>query len=103
MCWADPRWTPATGQPGPARLILWESAAWTSPAETGSADAGNRSAYCLRGSFGWALEQGQFTLELDLPDGVEAAVELPDGSTRLAAGGSHHFAAWNQTVSSPLM
>jgi alpha-L-rhamnosidase len=51
----------------------------------------------------WALEHGQFTLELDVPGGVEAVVELPDGSTRLVAGGSHRFVAWNQTVSSLLI
>jgi alpha-L-rhamnosidase len=54
-------------------------------------------------SVAWTLEHGQFTLEVDLPDGVEAAVELPDGSTRLVAGGSHQFSAWNQTVSSLLI
>jgi hypothetical protein len=35
---------------------------------------------------------------VDLPYGVEAAVELPDGSIRLVSGGSHQFSAWNQTV-----
>jgi alpha-L-rhamnosidase len=44
-------------------------------------------------SVAWALEHGEFTLEVGLPRGVEAAVELPDGSTRLAAGGSHRFSA----------
>lgn len=54
-------------------------------------------------SAAWTLEHGQFTLEVDLPCGVEAAVELPDGSTRLVAGGSHQFSASNQTVSSLLI
>ncbi|MFE5835529.1 family 78 glycoside hydrolase catalytic domain [Arthrobacter sp. NPDC056493] len=54
-------------------------------------------------SVAWAIEHGQFTLELDLPDGVQAAVELPDGSSRLVAGGSHRFSCWNQTVSSLLI
>ncbi|MBT2551305.1 alpha-L-rhamnosidase C-terminal domain-containing protein [Arthrobacter sp. ISL-65] len=42
-------------------------------------------------SVAWTLGHGQFTLEVDLPDGVRAAVELPDGSSRPVFGGRHHF------------
>lgn len=54
-------------------------------------------------SVAWTLEHGRFTLGVDLPNGVEATVKLPDGRTRLVTGGSHRFSAWNQPVSSLLI
>jgi alpha-L-rhamnosidase len=42
-------------------------------------------------SVSWTLQHGQFTLEVDLPDGVRAAVVLPDGSSRPVFGGRHQF------------
>ena len=40
---------------------------------------------------GVALDDGRFTLEVEVPAGCAATVELPDGSTRQASGGRHTF------------
>jgi alpha-L-rhamnosidase len=42
-------------------------------------------------SASWTLKHSQFTLEVDLPDGVRAAVELPDGSNSPMFGGRRQF------------
>ncbi len=39
----------------------------------------------------WTTGSGRFELEVVVPQGVEAEVVLPDGSTRVVVGGSHAF------------
>ncbi|MDO9397045.1 MAG: glycoside hydrolase family 78 protein [Herbiconiux sp.] len=40
----------------------------------------------------WAVEQGRFVLRVEVPTGVTATVELPDGSTAEIGSGEHDFA-----------
>lgn len=39
----------------------------------------------------WRVADGVFTLELSAPAGVPTTVELPDGTVRTVAGGTHRF------------
>lgn len=42
-------------------------------------------------SVAWGLKDGRYEMEVDLPPGVEAEVELPDGSSDLVASGRHDY------------
>ncbi|MFJ5958837.1 family 78 glycoside hydrolase catalytic domain [Paenarthrobacter sp. NPDC092416] len=57
-----------------------------------SASAAVKTAHGLI-STDWTVERGKFTLHVDIPDGVRATVELPDGTSRTATQGSHDFTA----------
>jgi alpha-L-rhamnosidase len=39
----------------------------------------------------WALEDGRFTLDVEIPDGVPAVVRLPGGAEHRVGGGAHRF------------
>ncbi|UKA52018.1 hypothetical protein LFT48_09400 [Arthrobacter sp. FW305-123] len=44
-------------------------------------------------SSAWTLDHGQFIPRLDIPEGVTAGVEMPDGTRYAAAAGEHEFRA----------
>ncbi|WP_159698544.1 alpha-L-rhamnosidase [Arthrobacter sp. 18067] len=42
-------------------------------------------------SIAWQIERGKFTLQVGIPRGVAATIELPDGTRHTASAGTHHF------------
>lgn len=49
-------------------------------------------------SSAWILDHGQFILRLDIPEGVTAGVDMPDGTRYSAAAGEHEFRAMGSSL-----